>query len=76
MLFKKYPPNNDMYEYNFVFSINNVNKDIGENDTMVKQPCKEYLLSRKLIKMGYDIKYVNSLSYNELQKIFSTIQKK
>lgn len=75
MSYKKIPPSDDIYDVNFVFNLNSVNKDIGAYDTSVRQPCKEYTLVRKLVKLGYRLNDLNSLNYPQLKFMYESIKK-
>ena len=57
----------DINDPNFVNNLNSVNKELGYNET--RQPCKEYLLTQRLIRRGYNIKELNKLNLEQLKDL-------
>lgn len=63
------PPSGDFTDHNFVSNINSVNKELGFHTT--RQPCKEYLMARKLERDGYNLSVINGLSYEEMVELLN-----
>lgn len=62
------PPSGDYTDPNFVNNINSVNKELGFHTT--RQPCKEYLLARKLEKRGYNMTELDQMNLDELTDLW------
>ncbi len=57
----------DINDPNFVTNLNSVNKELGYHETC--QPCKEYLLTQKLLRRGYSLKELNKLNLEQLNEL-------
>lgn len=67
----KQPPMGDVYSESYTRYLNGACKEIGENpDPENIQPCKEWVLYRKLCKLGlFPERQVEKLNYKELKDL-------
>ena len=67
----KHPPAGGIYSENYIRYLNSACKEIGENvDLENKQPCKEWVLYRKLCKSGrFTEQELDNLNYKELKEL-------
>ena len=65
------PPMGDIYSENYTRYLNSACKEIGENpDPENKQPCKEWVLYRKLCKLGlFPEQELYKLNFKQLKEL-------
>ncbi len=72
----RHPPAGDYYSQAFTAYINGGCREFGENrDPLTRQPCKEYVLLRKIERSGLFKSWeLEKLNYIELLEIYKLIE--
>lgn len=67
-IFKKYPPQGTFNDLSFVRNLNDFCKEYGSYDKEIKNPCKEYVLYRKLISLGHPQDILDKMNYQQIKE--------